>query len=220
MLVFNKSMASPVENVSLLPRRGVKCEQAAGPTGGPAQTPVVWILSGRAWALPTLQVPVEKPHPCYTVARAQSCAHTHSEAPPFCAWASDVMPRLCPLCAHRKHSAIPGIRRADFPIPYPGLRCSTNLSASIFTHQSCGSPSLSHTLPPRCQPFPWRQGGHGWWLASHWMQLVHSQAGIPYQLHYTPLHSHFLIWGYQTHYHTLAFHFKPFYKWHSCSVVE
>lgn len=65
VLVFNKSMASPVENVSLLPRRGVKCEQAAGPTGGPAQTPVVWILSGRAWALPTLQVPAEKPHPCY-----------------------------------------------------------------------------------------------------------------------------------------------------------
>ena len=140
--------------------------------------------------------------------------------PPFCAWASDVMPRLCPLCAHRKHSAVPGIRRADFPIPYPGLRCSTNLSASIFTHQSCGSPSLSHTLPPQCQPFPWRRGGHRWWLASHWMQLVHSQAGIPYQLHYTPLHSHFLIWGYQTHYRTLAFHFKPFYKWHSCSVVE
>ena len=97
----------------------------------------------------------------HCVARAHSCAHTHSEAPPFCAWASDVMPRLCPLCAHRKHSAVPGIRRADFPIPYPGLRCSTNLSASIFTRQSCGSPPLSHTLPPRCQPFPWRQGGHG-----------------------------------------------------------
>ncbi len=59
VVVFNKSMASPVENVSLLPRRGVKCEQAAGPTGGPAQTPVVWILSGRAWALPTLRAPVE-----------------------------------------------------------------------------------------------------------------------------------------------------------------
>lgn len=37
----------PVENVSLLPRRGVKSEQEAGPTGGPAQTPVVWIPSGR-----------------------------------------------------------------------------------------------------------------------------------------------------------------------------
>lgn len=142
-----------------------------------------------------------------------------SETPLFCAWASDVMPILCPLCGHRKHT-ISGIRRADFPIPYPGLRCSTNLSASIFTHQSCSSLSLSYTRPPQCQPFPWRQGGHGWWVASHWLQLVHSQAGIPYQLHYTPLHSHFLIWGYQTHYHTLAFQFKPFYKWHSCSVVE
>lgn len=63
VLLFNKSMASPVENVSLLPRRGVKCEQAAGPTGGPALTPVVWILCGRVRALPTLQVPVEKTTP-------------------------------------------------------------------------------------------------------------------------------------------------------------
>lgn len=85
-------------------------------------------------------------------------SHIHSEAPSFCAWASDVMPRLCP---HRKRSAVPGIRRADFPIPYPGLRCSAKLSASIFIHQSCGSPPLSHTLPPRCQLYPWRQGGHG-----------------------------------------------------------
>lgn len=151
VLLFNKSMASPVENVSLLPRRGVKCEQAAGPTGGPALTPVVWILCGRVWALPTLQVPVEKPHPCYTVARAHLCAHT---APPFRAWELDVMPRLCPLCAHRKHSAAPGISRADFPISYPCLRCSSNLLVSIFTHQSCSSPSLSQTLPPQCQPFP------------------------------------------------------------------
>lgn len=96
VLVFNKSMASPVENVSLLPRRGVKCEQAAGPTGGQAQAPVVWILCGRVWGLPTLQVPVEKPHPYYSVARAYSCAYTHSEAP-FCVrgcqtWCPDCVP--------------------------------------------------------------------------------------------------------------------------------
>lgn len=147
------------------------------------------------------------------------CSHQRP-APLFCVWASDAMPRLCPLCAHRKLLAVPGISRADFPIPYQGLRCYSNLLASIFIHKSRGSPSLSHTLSPDCQPFPRHQGGHRWWVANHWLQLVHSQAGIPHQLHYTPLHSHFLIWGYQTRYHTLTFHFKPFYKWHSCSVVE
>lgn len=180
VLVFNKSMANPVENVSWLPSWGVKCEQAAGPTGGPAQTPVVWILRGRVWGLPTSQVPVEKPHPCCTVACDYSCARTISKAPPFCVWVSDVMPRLCPFCAHRKLSAVFGIGGADFSIPYQGLRCSSNLSASIFIPKSCGSSSLSHTLPPQCQPFPWRQGGHSWWVASYWLQLVHSQAGIPH----------------------------------------
>lgn len=169
VLVFNKSMANPVENVSWFPSRGVKCEQAAGPTGGPAQTPVVWILCGRVWGLPTSQVPVEKPHPCCTVTCDYSCAHTNSKAPPFCVWVSDVMPRLCPLCAHRKLSPVFGISRADFPIPYQGLRCSSNLSVSIFIPKSCGSSSLSHTLPPRCQPFPQRQGGYSWWVASYWL---------------------------------------------------
>lgn len=102
----------------------------------------------------------KKPHPCCTVARAYSCALSKSKAPPFCVWASDAMPRLCPLCAHRKLLAVPGIGKADFPIPYQGLRCYSNLLASIFSHKSCGSPSLSHTLLPQCQPFPWRQGGH------------------------------------------------------------
>lgn len=140
-----------------------------------------------------------KNHTHDILARVNSHVHTHSKSPLFCVWASDVMPRLCPLCAHRKHSAVTGIGLADFPIPYPGLRCSTNLSASIFTHQSYSSPSLSHTLPPWCQPFSWRQSGHGLWVASQWQQLVHSQAGIPYQIHHTPLHSHVLLWGYQTH---------------------
>lgn len=108
--------------------------------------------------------------------------------PPFCAWASDVMPRLCPLCAHRKHSAVPGIRRADFPIPYPGLRCSTNLSASIFTHQSCGSPSLSHTLPPQCQPFPLAPG-RAPLMTRQPLDAISAQSGrnpLPTTLHPSP----------------------------------
>lgn len=76
--------------------------------------------------------------------RVPSCARVHSEAPLFCAWVSDVMPRLRSLCAHRKHSAVSGTRQADFPIPCLRLRCSTNLSASIFGHQNCGMPFLFH----------------------------------------------------------------------------
>ncbi|MEQ2168218.1 hypothetical protein GOODEAATRI_012036 [Goodea atripinnis] len=90
----------------------------------------------------------KKPHPCCTVARACSCALTNFKAPPFCVWASDAMPRLCPLCAHRKLLAVPGIGRADFPIPYQGLRCCSNLSASIFIHKAAAA--LLYPIP--CRP--------------------------------------------------------------------